>query len=200
LTPEISNTEGRKGRWRGAFVWLSFPIVLLLVWPWTWNCYFSIKIYDSLFWVLPALLLILSTGWFAVFMRISSKRNFEARALGSSGKRSIGRALYYSAFFGLVFGSVTLMPIDLCALSMVYATSRTSVRFSSPISVRKNSVGGGRSCVYYLIFYNSPVEREITVCGERWNIGGAKSGDTLAFEEMVGPMGARLIGIRRAPN
>jgi hypothetical protein len=151
LTPEISNTEGRKGRWRGAFVWLSFPIVLLLVWPWTWNCYFSIKIYDSLFWVLPALLLILSTGWFAVFMRISSKRNFEARALGSSGKRSIGRALYYSAFFGLVFGSVTLMPIDLCALSMVYATSRTSVRFSSPISVRKNSVGGGRSCVYYLI-------------------------------------------------
>jgi hypothetical protein len=196
--PDIPDAGGRENRRRGRFFWLSFPIVLLLVWPWTWNCYFSIKIYDSLFWVLPALLLILSAGWFAVLMRMSSKRNFEVRTPGGGRKRSIGRALYYSAFIGLVIGGVTLLTIDLCTLSIVYATSRTSIRFNSPISARQGH--GGRECWYYVTFYNPPIEREITVCGERWSIGGAKSGDTLAFEEGVGPMGARLISIRRASD
>jgi hypothetical protein len=187
--------EGRESRRRGSLFWLSIPLLLLLVWPWTWYCYFSLRIYDSLFWTLPSLLLIFSASWLAVLMRRSSKRNFEMPAPGGGRKRSIGRSLYYSAFSGLVIGGFTLLTLDLCTLSIVYATSRMSVRFDSPISVRKGH--GVRGCWYYVSFYNPPLEREITLCGEQWNIGGAKSGDTLAFEEKVGPMGARLVSIRR---
>jgi hypothetical protein len=194
--PELRDAAGRENRRIGGLFWLSFPIVLLLIWLSTWNCYFSIAIYDSLFWVPPSLLLILCTGWFAVLTIRSSRRNFEVRAPGGGSKQSIGRALYYSAFAGLVMGSVTLLTIDLCALSMVYASSRTSVRFNSVISVRKGRGTGG--CRHYVTFYSPPLGRDITVCGEQWSIRGAKSGDTLAFEEGVGPLGARLIGIRRA--
>jgi hypothetical protein len=184
-----------ENRRKGSLLWLSIPLAALLLWPLTWNCYFPVKIYDSLFWALPLLLLLFSAGWFAVFVRISSKRNFELPTATGGKERSIGRSLYYSAFLGLVIGSLTLLAVDLCTLSIVYATSRTSVRFNSPISVRKGR--GGKGCWYYLTFYDAPLEREITTCGEKWGVGGAKSGDTLVFEERVGPMGARLIAIRR---
>lgn len=160
------------------------------------DCFFSLPIYDSLFWLAPILLIFLGAPFAFTVIRRSRYRDQMVVDEQVIGGRGLGETLYYALFFGLVCGFVMLPFIGISVLGAVYISSVDTVQFSSSIAVR-NGRGG---CRWNLTFYNRPVEREVTVCAEDGGIRDPLSGETLSFTEKVGVMGARLIDIRREPR
>ncbi|MGO9623118.1 MAG: hypothetical protein ACLP0B_14470 [Steroidobacteraceae bacterium] len=162
------------------------------------DCFFSVPIYDSLFWVIPCLLFLSGIPWFVFVIRKLRAQNFVIVNKNGTRSRSVTQTLSYAGFVALIGGFALLPFIGMGALGAVYVSSTDTVQFSSSIGIRKGP--GGRGCRWYLTFYNRPIERDTTICAEDRGVSGAKSGDVLIFEEKVGPMGARLIDIRRELN
>jgi hypothetical protein len=162
------------------------------------DCFFSVPIYDSLFWVTPCLLFLSGTPWFILVIRTLRDRHYVIVNKHGTGSRSVIHSLSYALFVALIGGFALLPFMGMGALGAVYVSSTDTVQFSSSIGIRKGP--GGRGCRWYLTFYNRPIERDITICAEDRGIGGATSGDVLIFKEKVGPMGARLIDIRHKLN
>lgn len=180
------------------FVLPIFAAVALLWFFFLRDCFFSVPIYDSLFWVIPFLLFLSSTPWFILVIRKLRQRHYMIVNKNGTGSRSVIHSLSSALFVALLGGFALLPFIGMGALGAVYVSSTDTAQFSSSIGIRKGP--GGRGCRWYLTFYNHPIEREVTICAEDRGISGAKSGDVLIFEEKVGPMGARLIDIRHELN
>lgn len=183
----MDETNPAKARSRA--YWLVLPVLAAAASLWFFflrDCFFSVPVYDSLFWVIPCLLCLSGTPWFVLVLRKLRDKN---------GTSSTGDSLASALFVGLIGGFALLPFVGMGALGAVYVSSTETVQFSSSIGIRKGP--GGRGCHWYLRFYNRPIQRDVTLCAEDRGISGAKSGDVLTFEEKVGPLGARLINIRK---
>jgi hypothetical protein len=114
---------------------------------------------------------------------------------GHSSKPSNARCVAYRALLGLVGGSIALLMVFFCLMSIVYASSVDLQTFDSRVTIREGN--GARQCLYDLCFTNASVARDLTICAEYRGLDGARSGDILVFEERVGPLGSRLTAMRR---
>jgi hypothetical protein len=191
----MDETNPAKARLRGALYVLPIFAVALLWFFFFRDCFFSVPIYDSLFWVIPCLLFLSSTPWFIIAIRGLRDRHYVLVNKNGTRSRSVIQSLSYALFVALIAGFALLPFIGMGALGAVYVSSTDTVQFSASIGIRKGHTGG-RSCRWFLTFYNRPIEREVTICADYRGIAGATSGDVLIFNEKVGPMGARLIDIR----
>jgi hypothetical protein len=188
-------TNRREARTK-ATIWLIPVFLVFLVLATNLNgTFLSISIYDSLPQIVLVSLLVCGTPWFVYVIwrywthRKTSPIQFKGKELGPFS------VLYYAIFLGLVLGCVELLLLGIIGISVVRATASTRIQFYAPINLLKGH--GGRSCRYDLSFYNRPVGRDVNLCGENWEIPGAKNGDTLLIREDVGPLGAHLVSLQR---
>jgi hypothetical protein len=164
------------------------------------DCFFSVPIYDSLFWAIPCLLFLSSTPWFILIFRKLHRQNYVIANEHRPDSRRVVHPLSSALFVSLIAGFALLPFIGVGALGAVYISSTNTVTFPASIDIRTRGGTGWRSCRWFLTFDNRPIEREITICADYRGLSGAKSGDVLIFEEKAGPLGARLIGIQRKLN
>ena len=197
----MDETPPPKARLRGSlFVLPIFAAVGSLWFFFFRDCFFSVRIYDSLFWVIPCLLVLSSTPWFILVVRKLHGHNYVIANKNGSGSRRVIHSFSFALFVSLIAGFALLPFIGMGALGAVYVSSTNTVKFSASIGIRTRGGTGWRSCRWFLTFDNRPIEREVTICADYRGVSGAKSGDVLIFEEKVGPMGARLIDIQRKLN
>jgi hypothetical protein len=197
----MDETTPRKARMRGYLFVLPIFLAVASLWFFFFrDCFFSVPIYDSLFWLIPCLLFFSSTPWFILVIRKLRGHSDVIDNENRSGSRSVIHSFSSALFGALIVGFVPLPFIGMGALGAVYVSSTDTVRFPASVGIRTRGGTGGRSCRWFLTFYNRPIEREVTICADYRGISGAKSGDVLIFEEKVGPMGARLIDIQRKLN
>ncbi len=196
---------------RAKFIYVFMLIVPMTLWYSVRDCYFALWIYDRLFWVEPALLLIFGASTFAWVIRartkkarvlaaVEAERQVESEGASEGASKGTGGHVSNAAFVGLLLGFCGMMLVNLGALSLVYVTASAKAEFIAPIAIRNTGGGGYRWCRYFMSFYNQALERDVTICADSRNIGGAKSGDSLIFDQQVGPLGTRLIAIRRRSN
>jgi hypothetical protein len=194
----MDETTPPKARFRGTlFVLPIFAAVGSLWFFFFRDCFFSVPIYDSLFWAIPCLLFLSGTPWFILVIRKLHGKNYVIANKNGPGSRSVIHTVSSALFVSLIAGFALLPFIGMGALGAVYVSSINTVKFSASIGIRTRGGTGGRSCRWFLTFDNRPIEREVTICADNRGISGVKSGDVLIFEEKVGPMGARLIDIQR---
>jgi hypothetical protein len=160
------------------------------------DCFFSVPIYDSLFWAIPCLLFLSSTPWFILLVRKLHRQNYVIANKNGPDSRRVIHSFSSALFVSLIAGFALLPFIAVGALGAVYVSSTYTVKFPASIDIRTRGTGW-RSCRWFLTYDNRPIEREITICADHRGISGAKSGDVLIFKEKVGPLGARLLDIQR---
>jgi hypothetical protein len=164
------------------------------------DCFFSVPIYESLFWAIPCLLFLSSTPWFILLVRKLHRQNYLIANKNGPDSRRVIHSFSSALFVSLRAGFALLPFIGVGALGAVYVSSTNSAKFPASIDIRTRGGTGWRSCRWFLTFDNRPIEREITICADYRGLSGAKSGDVLIFEEKAGPLGARLIDIQRKLN
>jgi hypothetical protein len=197
----MDETTPPKARLRGSlFVLPIFAAVGSLWFFFFKDCFFSVPIYDSLFWAIPCLLFLSSTPWFILIFRKLHRQNYVIANENGPDIRRVVHPLSSALFVSLIAGLALLPFIGVGALGAVYISSTNTVTFPASIDIRTRGGRGWRSCRWFLTFDNRPIEREITICADYRGLSGAKSGDVLIFEEKAGPLGARLIGIQRKRN
>ncbi len=116
---------------------LPIPFVCLFIFYSTRNCFLSPRIYDSLFWVLPTLLLVFGLPWSVKAMRKLRELGYVVPLKGHSPNPSVGRCVAYSAFAGLLGGSFGLVVVFCCFMSMVYVSANDVQTFHSRVGIRK---------------------------------------------------------------
>ena len=197
----MDETTPPKVRMRGYLFVLPIFVAAASLWFFFFrDCFFSVPIYDSLFWAIPCLLFLSSAPWFILLVRKLHRQNYViANKNGLDSRREV-QSFSSALIVSLIAGFMLLPFIGVGALGAVYVSSTNTVKFPASIDIRTRGGTGGRSCRWFLTFYNRPIEREVTICADYRGISGAKSGDVLIFEEKVGPLGARLIDIQRKLN
>jgi hypothetical protein len=195
----MDDTTTPKARLRDS-LFVIFAALGLLCFFFLRDCFFSVPIYDSLFWAIPCLLLLSSTPWFILLVRKLHRRNYLIANKNGPDSRGVIHSSSSALFVSLMAGFALLPFIGVGVLGAVYVSSTNTVKFPASINIRTRGGTGWRSCRWFLTFDNRPIEREITICADYRGLSGAKSGDVLIFEEKAGPLGARLIDIQRRLN
>jgi hypothetical protein len=194
----MDETTPPKARWRSLLV--IFAAVGPLCFFFFRDCFFSVPIYDSLFWAIPCLLFLSSAPWFILLVRRLHRQNYVIANKNGLDSRRVIHSFSSALFVSLIVGFALLPVIGVGALGAVYVSSTNTIKFPASIDIRARGGTGWRSCRWFLTFDNRPIEREITICADYRGLSSAKSGDVLIFEEKAGPLGARLIDIQRKLN
>jgi hypothetical protein len=197
----MDETTPPKARFRGSLFVLPIFAAAGSLWFFFFrDCFFSVPIYDSLFWAIPCLLFLSSAPWFILVVRKLHRQNNVIANKNGRDRRRVIHSFSSALFVSFIAGFALLPFIGMGALGAVYITSTNTVKFPASIDIRTRGGTGWKSCRWFLTFDNRPIEREMTICADYRSINGIKSGDVLIFEEKVGPLGARLIDIQRKLN
>jgi exosortase/archaeosortase len=140
------------------------------------DCYFSSRIYNAT--------TAMAVAWIFLYIAVAVTVKSFSSSDDVARKRVAARYVVFVIYAPFVVFSLLSL--------LVFFTSRESVQVTTQIS----ATGPGRSCRKFVDFYNEPTRRVLHVCHDK-SLWIGKSGEFVVIDEKVGPLGVRILGIRR---